>query len=70
MWMEIKLRMERMKIDKEYILKVVFAVALLFILFLWSGGVYEIKQIGRILIKINKFTGAIYVPHNHRWELL
>jgi len=41
--------------NKEYILKVGFTVGLLFILFLWSGGVYEYSS---WKIRHNKITGA------------
>lgn len=42
--------------DKEYILKVVFVAGLLFVLFLWSGGVWEYNHSARN-IRYNKITG-------------
>lgn len=42
--------------DKEYILKVAFAAGLLFVLFLWSGGVYEYNH-SKVNVRYNKITG-------------
>lgn len=48
--------------DKEYILKVVFAAGLLFVLFLWSGGIYQYNHVGQIGSgRINKFTNSIEI---------
>ncbi|MDQ7067763.1 MAG: hypothetical protein Q9M40_07210 [Sulfurimonas sp.] len=52
---------------KEYVLKVFFAIALLFILFLWSGGIYEYQNKG---LRFNKITGNIeqYSGNNNTWR--
>lgn len=46
--------------NKEYILKVGFAVALLFVLFLWSGGFYIYSNDARN-IRYHKITGEFQV---------
>jgi len=55
-----------MNLDKEYILKVVFAIGLLFVLFLWSGGVYTYSFQNRIW-RINKITGDAESLNNFMW---
>jgi hypothetical protein len=53
--------MEIAKKILDYTLKVICACALFLLVYLWSGGRYEIKQeMGARLIKIDKITGNTY----------
>lgn len=45
--------------DKDYILKVLFSIALIFVLFLWSGGVYDTDIVRKV--RVNKITGSVEV---------
>lgn len=45
---------------KEFYLKVFFSVGLLFVLFLWSGGLYSYSNL-RENIRYNKLTGDFQV---------
>lgn len=52
--------------SKEYILKVLFAAGLLFVLFLWSGGIYKYEYNGKV--RINKITAEIQIVKNGSWK--
>ena len=53
--------------NKEYILKVLFAVGLLFVLFLWSGGIYKYHFFSNNTIRVNKITGERQYIKNDSW---
>ncbi len=55
---------------KDKIFKAVFAIALLIVLYLWSGGLYSYKtsQNGLPQFRINKITGDVQYLKKNRWE--
>lgn len=62
--------MEKFNITKkDKIALYCFMVALLFILYLWSGGMYEYNEKHRFQVRTNKITGSLeaYSKHKSDW---
>lgn len=54
--------------NKEYVLKLIAVIGGLFVAYLWSGGVWEIKAVDDNLIRMNKITGTTYFAYERQWN--
>lgn len=46
-------------IDFDKILKIVAVMVVLLAVLLFSGGIWEVKEVGSSLIRVNKITGSV-----------
>lgn len=62
--------MEKFNITiKDRIVVYFFMTALLFILYLWSGGIYKYNEKYGFQVRVNKITGSLeaYSKHKSNW---
>lgn len=64
----VDIKITKIVFDFDKALKLFIVVGALFVAFLWSGGVWEVKGIGDNLVRTNKITGAVDYGYSGEWK--